>query len=333
MDRFVDKTVDVLTRFGEHLERRFSNDQSDNTYIRSSSSNILYPGDNSAFQRPFDDNDRKSDIYSSQRRNLSYGGARKYSSDNLVASPGYESFSNYRQNPMANTHMDDVDRALYGHRIDGRRKQRHNLNYGAYPEVYTTDPSSNSPYGLHSGNVGYAPNYYIAERREVELIPAPEPRIIRQQVPVPFPVDRPVPQPYPVAVPVPYPVDRPVPVPVAVPSPPVCVPVPTPTPCYVPVAVPVPSPRASPVIFEQSVTHSQRWITGSPVMMNQQRYAVGTPVMMNQQRYAVGTPVMMNQQPSAVGTPVMMNGQPYFPGSPAVGMNGYASYGNGSFRR
>ncbi|CAF4979096.1 unnamed protein product, partial [Rotaria magnacalcarata] len=80
---------------------------------------------------------------------------------------------------------------------------------------------------------------------------------------------------------------------------------------------PVPSPRASPVIFEQSVTHSQRWITGSPAMMNRQQYAVGTPVMMNRQQYAVGTPVMMN-------------GKPYFPGSPAVGINGYASYGNGS---
>ncbi|CAF2111148.1 unnamed protein product [Rotaria magnacalcarata] len=325
MDRFVDKTVDVLTRFGENLERRFSNDLSDDTYIRSSSSNILYPDSKSTFRRPFDDDNRKSDIYSSQRRNLSYGGARRSSSDNLVASPGYESFSNYRQNPMANI-MDDVDRAPYGSRIDDRRKQRHNLNYGydpnygAYPGAYDTDPSSNSPYESHSGNVGYAPNYYIAERREVELIPAPEPRIIRQQVPVPFPVDRPVPQPYPVAVPVPYPVDRPVPVPVAVPSPPVCVPVPTPTPCYVPVAVPVPSPRASPVIFEQSVTHSQRWITGSPAMMNRQQYAVGTPVMMNRQQYAVGTPVMMN-------------GKPYFPGSPAVGINGYASYGNGSFRR
>jgi hypothetical protein len=60
-------------------------------------------------------------------------------------------------------------------------------------------------------------------------------------------------------------------------------------------------------MVENSITHTQRWITGSPVMMNQQNYLSGSPVMMNQQRYLAGSPVM--------------------------GMNPCLPYGNGSFIR
>ncbi|CAF0828879.1 unnamed protein product [Rotaria sp. Silwood1] len=303
MDKVVNKTINAIARFGERLERRLSNDESDDTYLQPSESDSMFPSTRSGFYRPLDGPSHKRNAYSSQRRDLSYGGARKYSSDNLAASPGYESFSNYRQSPMSDSYRDDSDRSPYGAGIGALP------NYGSYSGGYP-NPSSTMPYGFHPGSVAYAPNYYIAERRQVDLVPAPPPRVIREPVPVPVPVDRPVPQPYPVEVlrhvpidrpvpvpvPSPVPVDRFVPVPVPVPSPPVCVPVPVPNPVpyYVPVGVPVPSPRASPVMFEQSVTHTQRWTTGSPVIMNQQQYYVSPP---------------------------------------AMGINPYVSYGNGPFIR
>ncbi|CAF1363983.1 unnamed protein product, partial [Didymodactylos carnosus] len=91
-------------------------------------------------------------------------------------------------------------------------------NQGAYGGNYGGQFRAVNPYGA-GANIGYSPDYYIAERRVVDLVPAPPPQIIRQQVPVPVPVDRPVPQPYPVEVPRPVPVDRPVPVPVPRPVP------------------------------------------------------------------------------------------------------------------
>ena len=201
-----------------------------------------------------------------------------------------------------------IDRAPYGNGIGGPLNNGYQGGYAGPPNI--------GQYG-GAGNVGYAPDYYVAERRQVELVPAPPPRYIRQPVPVPYPVDRPVPQPYPVEVSRPVPVDRPYPV--AVPTP-VAVDRPVPVPCYVPVGVPVPSPPPSPVMFETSVTQTQRWTTGSPVMMNQQRYLAGSPVMMNQQRYLAGSPVMMNQQR-------------FLAGSPAMGANPYQGYGNGPFYR
>jgi len=319
MDKVVNKTVDVLTRFGDTLGRRFATEDNDDLYFERSGSSFMFPSAGSAFRRPLDKKYHKNKIYSFKQRDLNYVGARNYSSDNLSASPSYSSFNNYRQNPVPREYAGGVDRPIYGTGIGAPLNYGFSPNYG-YGSNYNTysgaysDPSSNMPYGSIPGSVGYAPDYYIAERRQVELVPAPPPRVIQREVPVPYPVDRPVPQPYPVEVPRPYPVDRPVPVPVPspvpfdrpvavpvpvpVPSPPVCVPVPvavpTPVACYIPVGVPVPSPPPSPIMFEQSVTHSQRWLTGSPVMMNQQNYLAGSPVM---------------------------------------GMNPYMSYGNGSFIR
>ncbi|CAF0958997.1 unnamed protein product [Rotaria sordida] len=306
MDKVLNKTVNAIARFGERLERRLSNDESDDSDFQPLRSYSMFPSARSDFYRPLDGrNNHKHKVYSSKQRNLSYGHARNYSSDNLAASHGYRSFQNYRQSPMIDSSIDDLDRSPYGIGIGGLPNDGYHSNYGAYSGGYP-NPSSNMPHGFYPGNAAYAPNYYIAERRQVELVPAPPPQIIRERVPVPVPVDRPVPQPYPVEVPKfvpvdrpvpvpvpsPVPVDRLVPVPVPVPSPPVCVPVPVPY--YVPVGVPVPSPRASPVMFEQSVTHTQRWTTSAPIMMNQQQYYVS---------------------------------------SPAIGMNPYVSYGNGSFIR
>jgi len=306
MEKVVNKTVDALTRLGERLERRFSTDEDDHSYLPRSNSGFMFPSAGSAFHRPVDKKHHKNNVYSSKRRDLVYGGARKQSSDNLAASPAYSSFNNYRQNPIPNPYMNSMGTPPYGTGIGGPLNYNYGSNYGAYsnpsssmPYSAYSGPSSSMPYNAYSGspsgvpygalpgNVGYAPDYYIAERRQVELVPAPPPRVIQQPVPVPVPVDRPVPQPYPVEVfkpipvdrPVPVPVpspvfvDRPVPVPVPVPSPPpppVCVPVPvpvpSPVPCYIPVGVPVPSPPPSPVMFEQSVTQSQRWFAGSPAM-------------------------------------------------------------------
>jgi hypothetical protein len=321
MDKVVNKTVDVLTRFGDTLGRHLSTEERDGGfYVDRSRSGAMFPSAGSAFHRPVKKSNHKNRVYSSKQRDLVYGGARNYSSDNLSASPGYSSFSNYRQNPAPEPYADPVDRPPYGTGFAPfNYGYGSNYNYGSnypYSGGYSS-AASNVPYGSLPGSVGYAPDYYIAERRQVELVPAPPPRIIQQPVPFAVPVDRPVPQPYPVEVPRYVPVDRPVsvpipspvfidrpvavPVPVPVPSPPpppICVPypvaVPTPVACYIPVGVPVPSPPPSPVMFEQSVTHSQRWTTGSPVMMNQQRYVAGSPVM---------------------------------------GMNPYTSYSNGSFIR
>jgi hypothetical protein len=283
MNKVIDLTVDVLQRVGDTLGRHLTTeDKHDYVYIDRPGSGYMFPSARPAFHRPLDKKSHTNKIYSSKQRDLFYGGgAKKYSSDNLAASPQYSSFNNYRQTPTPNPYVDGVDRPPYGTGIGGP------LNYG-YGSAYSggySNPSLGMPYGAFQGNVGYAPEYYIAERRQVELVPAPPPRIIQQPVPVPFPVDRPVPQPYPVEVirqvpidrPVPVPVpspvpfDRlvPVPVPVPVPSPPpppVCVPYPVAVPCYVPVGIPVPSPPPSPVMFEQSVTHTQRWSASSPVM-------------------------------------------------------------------
>lgn len=287
MDKVVDKTIDVLSRFGDSLGRRLVNENKYDEY---------YESTGSAFRRPLDKHSHKKKVYSAKQRDFIHLSPRHYSSDNLAASPNH-SFSNYRQNPISNNYLDGVDRPPYGTGIGAPLNYGFSPNYGGYSAGYSNS-SSSLPYSSLPGSVAYAPDYYIAERRQVELVPAPPPRIIQQPVPVPVPVDRPVPQPYPVEVPRPYPVDRPVPVPVPTPvpvdrpvavpvpvpvpsppPPPVCVSVPVAVPCYVPVGVPVPSPPPSPVIFEQSVTHTQRWITGSPVMMNQQQYTTGTPAV------------------------------------------------------
>jgi hypothetical protein len=331
MEKVVTKTVDALSRFGERIERHLSTGDDDLSDLNRSGSSHMFSKSGSAFHRPLDKKYGKKNNYSSKKRDLVYGGARNYSSDNLAASPGQSSFNNYRQNPLVNSYSDRMVGQPYGTGFGGP------MNYG-YAGGYPGAPAVQG-YGGAPGNVGYAPDYYIAERRQLELVPAAPPRYIRQPVPVPVPVDRPVPQPYPVEVqrpvpvdrPVPYPVptpvpvDRPVPVPVAVPvpsppPPPVQVPVPVPVPCYISVGVPVPSPPPSPVMVENSITHTQRWITSSPAMMNQQNYLASSPAMMNQQNYLAGSPVMMNQQR-------------YLAGSPVMGMNPYMSYGNGSFIR
>ena len=321
MEKVLNKTVDALARLGERIERRISTDDVDETIYERSGSGSGFPGPGSAFYRPLDQKQHRKSSHGSGRRDGSYGGnGRQYSSDHLAASPAYSSFSNYRQNPRADPFGGQASGSPYGTGIGAPL----NNAYNSFPSnPFGSDygeqnyQSMNGSYGGMPANVGYAPEYYVAERRQVDLVPAPPPRIIQQRVPVPYAVDRPVPQPYPVEVqrpvyidrPVPYPVatpvpvDRPVPVPypVAVPSPappPVCipvpVPVPSPVPCYIPVGVPVPSPPPSPIMFEQSMTHTQRWVTGSPAMMNQQHYLAG---------------------------------------SPAMGMNPYISYGNGSFIR
>jgi len=319
MDKVINKTVGVLSRLGEKIERQLLPEEKDGSYYERPRSEFMYVQAQPAYRRPLDGKKPKNIIYA-KSRNLIQGNPRKYSSDNLAASPGYSSFNNYRQNPERQRANDGANRPPYGTGIGAPLNYGFSPNYGGYANA-----SAPMQYGSVPGNVGYAPDYYIAERRQLELVPAPKPRIIQQQVPVPVAVDRPVPQPYPVQVPVPYAVDRPVPVPVpspvpvdrpvpvhvpvAVQSPPVYVqvPVPTPVPCYVPVAVPVPSPPPSPVVYEQSVTHTQRWITGSPAMANQQSYASNSPVIINQQSYPAS--------------------------SSATGLNSYGSFGNGSFVR
>lgn len=292
MNKLADLTADVLSKVGTSIEKRLIKDEKYSNddgyyYVDRSGSDLMFPSSNSAFHRPLDKKkQQKFKVYQPKERDLVYGSARRYSTDHLAASPGYSSFNNYRQNPGRQSSVDGVDRPIYGTGIGAPMNYSSNNSFGGYSNPYS-NASSNSLYGGQPGSVGYAPDYYIAERRQVELVPAPPPRIVQQPVPFAVPVDRPVPQPYPVEVirhvpvdrpvpvpiPSPVPVDRPVPVPVPVPvasppPPPVCVPVPVaqPVPCYVPVAVPVPSPPPSPVVYEQSVTHTQRWITGSPAM-------------------------------------------------------------------
>ena len=359
MDKLVNKTVNALSRFGEHIERQFSigDDHNDGIYprLQRSGSNSMFPSARSAFQRPLDKKRDEDKKYSSKQRGLLFNGLRNSSSDNLAASPGYSSFNNYRQNPMPNPYVDGVDRPPYGTGIGGPLNYGYGGNYGGYSSSASSLPRSSS-----SGSVGYAPDYYIAERRQVELVPAPQPRIIQQ--PVPVPVDRPVPQPYPVEVPRYIPVDRPVPVPVPSPVPydrPVCVPVPVavPTPCYIPVAVPVPSPPPSPVMYEQSVTHTQRWTSNPPAVVNQQSYVSNPPVVVQQQSYVPNSPVVFQQQsyvqnpppmyqqqsyvPNQLGVvrqqsyitnpPVVINPPIYASSTPAMGMNPYVSYGTSAF--
>lgn len=332
MANIVNRTVDSLLRFGEKLERRLSTDETNDLFVPRSGSNSMFPSKQSAFRRPLD---RKPDrsSYSSERRPVAYGRQHRSSSDNLAGSPAYSSFRNYRQNPSSSSFMYSGDPSTYTTSTAApfmaptapfmaptatpsyNPYSNHLTNsttpyassFASNPTGYSAMPYSSNPmpYGVAGGmaapaNIGYAPEYYIAERRQVELVPAPPPRIVQQPVPYPVPVDRPVPQPYPVEVtkyvpvdrpvpvpvPTPVPVDRPVAVPVPVPSPPpppVCVPVPvpvpSPVPCYIPVGVPVPSPPASPVMFEQSVTNTQRWVTGSPVFMNQGSYVAASPVV------------------------------------------------------
>ncbi|CAF0772050.1 unnamed protein product [Adineta steineri] len=373
MEKVVNKTVNALTRLGNHLERRLStgNDDEHPTY-ESYEQHEAFASSGSAFHRPLDKKPAKSN-YASRKSN-------KFSSDNLAASPsGSSSFNNYRQIPI-----DRLNRPPYGTGIgaplaygyqgaSGAQQFGGMSGDGQYGGMSGGGQfggmsgggqfggmSGGGQLGNGAGNVGYAPDYYIAERRQLELVPAPKPQIIRQEVRVPYPVDRPVPQPYavkvpqpypvdrPVRVPVPqpYPVDRPVPYPVAVQSPPVQVPVPVPTPvpCYIPVPVPVPSPPPSPVMVENSVTYTQRWIqqdrqaAGSPQMFQQQRQMAGSPLMFqqNQQRQMAGSPVMFQQnqqqQRQMAGSPMMFqqNQQPQYSG---MGMNPCClPYGSGAYQ-
>ncbi|CAF3077499.1 unnamed protein product [Rotaria sp. Silwood2] len=309
MNRIVTKTVDALSRFGERLERRLSTGGDDNCNLERVDSDFMC---------------------------LNSGSALDYSLNNIPASFG--ACYGYQRPPMCDLYAGGMTRPPYGPGIS------HHMNYDYRGVCH--GPLPTTPYGNVHGHIGYAPDYYIAERRQVDLIPAPPPRYIQQPVPVPLPVDRPVPQPYPVEVSRPVPVDRPVPVPVLVPvpipsavpvdrpvpvpigvpvpSPPVQVPIPVPVdrpvpqpypvevsrpvpvdrpvpvpigvpvrspqvqvpvpvpsqvPCFVPVGVPVPSPPPSPALVENSVCHTERWVTGSPVMMHRQRSLAGSPVM------------------------------------------------------
>lgn len=247
MSGVVYRTKEALAKLGEKIERRLSTGDNEFSSLESAGGSF-----GEEYPRPLDGYD------GSKRGSRRNSGVANSSSDNLVAGgfgqTPYGGNRSYGQMPYAGG-------AGYGQRPYG------GAGYGQMP--YGTGLPNNAMYGSippRGGNIAYAPDYYIAERREIDLVPVPRPRIIRQPVPVPVPVDRPVPRPYPVPVPQPVPVDRPVPVPV--PSPvPVPVPVPSPVPCYIPVGVPVPSPPPSPIMIENSVTHSQRWITGSPVMM------------------------------------------------------------------
>ena len=347
MDKIVNKTVDAMAKFGERLDRHLSTENSNNPYFQKSGSNLMFPSARSAFRRPLDKNHHKHSAHASHQQDLIYGGARGSSSDNVAVSPSYRNINNRRYNPRANSHSNAGYQRPYG--IGNGRPLNYgnnsSYNYGSYTTGYPSS-SSNIPHRFYPGNVEYAPNYYIAERRQIELVRAPPPRIVRERVPFPVLVDHPVLHPYPVSVPRPIPVDRPVPVPAPSPvsvdrpvpvpipspvpvdrpvpvpipspvpvdrpvlvpipspvpvdrpvpvpipspvpvvppvpipvpalSPPVCVPVPiaSPVSCYIPVSVsvpspigvPVPSPVASPVMFEQSVSQTQRWIAGSPVM-------------------------------------------------------------------
>ncbi|CAF0810864.1 unnamed protein product [Rotaria sordida] len=341
MDRVVTKTVDALNRFGERLERRFSTGDDDDCGLERSGSGHMHLNSGSAFHRPMNSK-YNSGFYHSSQHGLAYGGVGNYASDNLAGSPGgHSSFLNYRQGPMGYPHADGMARPPYGTGIGGPM----DCDYGgAYP-----GPSPAVPYGGARGSIGYAPDYYIAERRQVDLVPAPPPRYIREPVPVPFPVDRPVPQPYPVEVPRPVPVDRPVPVPVPspvyvdrpvpvpvrvpVPSPPIRVPVPVPVPSppiQVRVPVPVPSPPVqvpvpvpSPVPCYIPVGVPVPSPPPSPTMVensvtHSQRWTTSSPAMMHQRCHLTGSPVMMNQQRHMAGSPVMMNQQRYMAGSPVM---------------
>lgn len=351
MQKIVDKTTDVLTRFGEKLERRLStgDDESEHHYERPDSPPIIV-NRHPEFRRPLDQKYRHEQKYSSRRKNSLYDRSRNYSADHLAASPAaYSSFNNYRQNPMENPMGNPYANPMMSGSFGNGSYGAGGMNYGGYPAgVY-------GGMGSVNGNVGYAPEYYVAERRQLELVPAPPPRVIQQPVPIPVPVDRPVPQPYAVQVPCAVPVDRPVPVRVPVPTPvpvdrpvyvpvpvasappppvqipvPVPVPVPTPVPQYVPVSVPVPSPPPSPVMIENSVTHTQRWVTSAPGNVSQQSGVSGSPIFMNQQQYGTGSPVFMNQQRYGAGSPVFMNQQRYGAGSPAMGANPCVQYPMGS---
>lgn len=291
MNRVANLTTDVLQKVGDSLQRRLSTgDDHAYGYVQRSSpgAGFMFPSAGSAFHRPLDRKSQKNRAYSSKHRDVVYGGGgRKHSSDHLVASPSYHSFQNYRQKPSQDAQADGEARLPYGTGIGGPLENPYSSN-GSFSSGY---PGYGMPYGAFPGNIGYAPEYYIAERRQMELVPAPPPRFVPQPYPVAVPVDRPVPQPYPVEVIRPVPVDRPVPYPVAVPTPvpvdrpyavpvpvpvpsppppPICVPypvaVPTPVACYVPVGIPVPSPPPSPIMFEQSVKYQQRWVAGSPAM-------------------------------------------------------------------
>lgn len=274
------KTVKALTRFGERIERHLNPDESDDDFDTKRSGS---PANFRAHSTKREDNRSSRDGFP-----LAMPHRRTYSDDNIAGNPNYSSFRNYRQNPYPNPLFDGIDRPQYGTGLGSTSMPYPPILNGpsaytpAYTPAYPPSAASFNNYGqssqsfgsLPSSSVAYAPEYYIAERRQIDLIPAPRPQIIQQPVPVPVPIDRPVPVPVP--VPTPVPVDRPYPVAVPVsmppPSPPpqqqmpqqstICVPVT----CYVPVNVPVPSPPPSPVIFENSVTHTQRWITGSPVM-------------------------------------------------------------------
>ncbi|UJR10544.1 hypothetical protein I4U23_014744 [Adineta vaga] len=254
MDRVFNKTVGALNRFGDSLERHFSVDG----HARSKSG-MMFGNNGPLYNRPLDQRNHGASLYPSKSRNLSFASMRKLPLTTLSTSTGYNGFSHFSQRPssMHKVGNDRLDRPLYGGKSSGA------LNYGLHSQ---NDGFAGGMGDISGGMgccpppvVGCAPNYYIAERRQMELIPAPPPQIIHQPVPCPVPVDRPVPVPCPVACPVPCPVDRPVPVPVpcavpvdrpvpvpvpvcvpSPPPPPVCIPVPTPVPCLVPCCCPPP---------------------------------------------------------------------------------------------
>ena len=368
MDRVVTKTFDTLTRLGERIEKCLPIDNNDYNYstgLKRSGLDTLFSNSGPWSRRSFD----KNNYYSSQRRDLVYGGTRNYFSNKLDASTSdYKRYSNHKQRQMINSYGDSIVRSPYGPRMG------YPGNYGYQGGYFGSSPVA--PYGAAMGSVGYAPDYYIAERRQLELVPAPPPRYIQQPVPVAVPVDRPVPQPYPVEVskpvpvdrpvpvsvdrPVPVPVDRPVPVPVdrpvAVPVPtpvavdrpvpvsvdrpvpvpvdrPVAVPVPSPVPVDRPVPicvpVPVPSPSSSPIQVPVASPPP------SPVQISVPSQVtcyvpVSVPVLS-----APASPVMVENSVTYAqrwvnNSPVILNQQRHMAGSPVMGMNPCISYGNNS---
>jgi len=116
MEKVVTKTVDALQRFGERIERRLSTGDDDLTDLEVSRLSSMNSGSNLAFYPASDKNYARSKYQSSKKRDLTYGGARKYSSDNLAASPGYSSFNNYRQNPRSYAYQGNTttDQGFYG---------------------------------------------------------------------------------------------------------------------------------------------------------------------------------------------------------------------------
>lgn len=331
MNRIASTTVNALTKLGEKIERRFSTGEDETYKVEDSDDEYEVPRHRSAFQRPFDkDKERAYDSSSSKKRNSIHQLPRNHSADNLAASPSPYAYSNKnRQTPVGQ--RDGFPRGSYGNNFGTP------VNYG-YQGAYG-NMSAATPYGAANGSVGYAPDYYIAERRQLELVPAPPPRIIQQNVPVPVPVDRPVPQPYAVEVPRLVPVDRPVPVPVPTPVPvdrPVAVPVDRPVPQPYPVEVirqvpvdrPVPVPVPTPVPYPVAVPTAAPPVQvpcyvpvpvpvpsppPSPVMIENtvtqtQRWVTNSPNALSRQQSVSSVPSVVTQTQQYVnGVPVAPN--------------------------